>query len=186
MSFMALKLIGKERISHVVDLNFDYGLGAFAGLNVLPKVAAMTQYSYRNAHHLLVRLLKEWNGVLREKGYIQGRHINLDFHSIPHWGEESQLENHWVPTRGKAMKSVLCFFAQDLDTTYLCYSNGNLSRDEAPVSQVFQAFLDAGGRTFSCTSCMRLRAKGESQACPLSKMADLYRIIAESDRVITL
>jgi transposase/7-cyano-7-deazaguanine synthase in queuosine biosynthesis len=131
MSFMALKLIGKERISHVIDLNFDYGLGAFAGLNVLPKVAAMTQYSYRNAHHLLVRLLKRWNGVLQEKGYIQGRHINLDFHSIPHWGEESQLENHWVPTRGKAMKSVLCFFAQDLDTTYLCYSNCNLSRDEA-------------------------------------------------------
>ena len=132
MSFMVLKLIGKERISHVVDLNFDYGLGAFAGLNVLPKVTAMTQYSYRNAHHLLVTLLKRWNKVLHEKGYIQGRHINLDFHTIPHWGEESQLENHWVPTRGKAMKSVLCFFAQDLDTTYLCYSNGDLSRDEAP------------------------------------------------------
>ncbi len=30
------------------------------------------------------------------------------------------------------MKSVLCFFAQDLDTTYLCYSNGQLSREEAP------------------------------------------------------
>ena len=52
--------------------------------------------------------------------------------TIPHRGEESQLENHWVPTRGKAMKSVLCFFAQDLDTTYLCYSNGQLSREDAP------------------------------------------------------
>ena len=30
------------------------------------------------------------------------------------------------------MKSVLCFFAQDLDTTYLCYSNGQLSKEEAP------------------------------------------------------
>ncbi len=37
-----------------------------------------------------------------------------------------------MPTRGKAVKSVLCFFAQDLDTTYLCYSNGRLSREEAP------------------------------------------------------
>jgi len=132
MSFMALKLIGKERLSHVVDLNFDYGLGTFGGLNVLPKVAAMTQYSYRNSHHLVVKLLKKWNLILKDRGYIQGRHINLDFHSIPHWGEESQLENHWVPTRGKAMKSVLCFFAQDLDTTYLCYSNGQLSKEEAP------------------------------------------------------
>ena len=132
MSFMALKLIGKERLSHVVDLNFDYGLGAFAGLNVLPKVAAMTQYSYRNSHHLVVKLLKKWNIVLKDRGYIQGRHINLDFHSIPHWGQESQLENHWVPTRGKAMKSVLSFFAQDLDTAYLCYSNGQLSKEDAP------------------------------------------------------
>lgn len=132
MSFMALKLIGKERISHVVDLNFDYGLGTFAGLNVLPKVAAMTQYSYRNSSRLIIKLLRQWNLVLKDKGYIQGRHINLDFHSTPHWGEESQLENHWVPTRGKAMKSVLCFFAQDLDTTYLCYSNGQLSKEEAP------------------------------------------------------
>ncbi len=132
MSFMALKLIGKERLSHVGDLNFDYGLGTFAGLNILPKVAAITQYSYRNPHHVVATLLKKWNIVLKDKGYIQGRHINLDFHAIPHWGEESQLENHWVPTRGKAMKSVLCFFAQDLDTTYLCYSNGQLSKEEAP------------------------------------------------------
>jgi len=132
MSFLALKLIGKERLSHVNDLNFDYGLGTFAGLNVLPKAAAITQYSYRNPRNRVVTLLKKWNRVLKEKGYIQGRHINLDFHSIPHWGEESQLQNHWVPTRGKAMKSVLCFFAQDLDTTYLCYSNGQLSKEEAP------------------------------------------------------
>jgi len=132
MSFLALKLIGKERLSHVNDLNFDYGLGTFAGLNVLPKTAAITQYSYRNSHSLVVRLLKKWNVVLKEKGYIKGHHINLDFHSAPHWGEESQLQNHWVPTRGKAMKSVLCFFAQDLDTTYLCYSNGQLSKEDAP------------------------------------------------------
>jgi transposase len=132
MSFLALKLIGKERLSHVSDLNFDYGLGAFAGLNVLPKIASITQYSYRNPHNLVVNLLKKWNHVLKEKGYIKGDHINLDFHSTPHWGEESQLQKNWVPTRGKAMKSVLCFFAQDLDTTYLCYSNGQLSKEEAP------------------------------------------------------
>jgi len=132
LSFLALKLIGKERLSHVVDLNFDYGLGTFAGLNVLPKIASMTQYSYRNPNRLVLNMLTKWNHVLMEKGYIKGRHINLDFHSIPHWGEESQLEKHWVPTRGKKMKSVLCFFAQDLDTTYLCYSNGQLSKEEVP------------------------------------------------------
>ena len=82
MSFVALKLIGKERLSHVAGLSFDYGLGTFAGLNVLPKVAAITQYSYRNPHRLMVTLLRKWNIVLKDKGYIDGRHINLDFHTI--------------------------------------------------------------------------------------------------------
>lgn len=149
ISFMALKLIGKEKLSHVTDLNFDYGLGVFAGLNVLPKIAAMTQYSYRNPRQLVVTLLKKWNVALKDKGYIRGRHINLDFHAIPHWGEESQLENHWVPTRGKAMKSVLCFFAQDLDTTYLCYSNGQLSREEEPDEILnFASFYHKSHGTF--------------------------------------
>lgn len=148
MSFLALKLIGKERLSHVSDLNFDYGLGAFAGLNVLPKMSAMTQYSYRNPHDLVVRLLKQWNQVLMDQGFLGGRHINLDFHSTPHWGEESQLENHWVPTRGKAMKSVLCFFAQDLETTYLCYSNGQLSKEEAPDEILkFVSFYQSSHKT---------------------------------------
>ncbi len=148
MSFLALKLIGKERLSHVSDLSFDYGLGAFAGLNVLPKISAMTQYSYRNPRDLVVRLLKQWNEVLMTQGLIMGNHINLDFHSTPHWGDESQLEKHWVPTRGKAMKSVLCFFAQDLETTYLCYSNGQLSKEEAPDEILnFISFYESAHKT---------------------------------------
>ncbi len=152
MSFIALKLIGKERLSHVNDLSFDYGLGTFAGLNVLPKIASITQYSYRNPHTLVVSLLKKWNRVLHENGYLQGQHINLDFHSSPCWGEESQLQNHWVPTRGKAMKSVLCFFAQDLETTYLCYSNGQLSKEEAPdeILNFISFYKDSHGELPKC------------------------------------
>lgn len=130
LSCLVLKLLGKERISHINDLSFDFGIGLFAGLNVLPKAAAITQYSYRHPHSLCVTLLRNWVRNLFEQGYLKGEHINLDFHSIPHYGEESTLENHWVPTRGKAMKSVLSFFAQDLDTTYLCYSNGDLKKEE--------------------------------------------------------
>ncbi|HNU36253.1 MAG TPA: DsrE family protein [Methanomassiliicoccales archaeon] len=62
----------------------------------------------------------------------------------------------------------------------------DLDNEQFNITKEIRAFLDAGGRTYSCTSCMKLRAKGETSACPLSKMADLYRIIAESDRVITL
>jgi transposase len=132
LSYLVLKLLGKERLSHINDLSFDFGAGLFAGLNVLPKAAAITQYSYRHPHSLCVTLLRNWVRRLFDQGYLKGEHINLDFHSIPHWGEESTLENHWVPTRGKALKSVLSFFAQDLDTTILCYSNGDIKKEEEP------------------------------------------------------
>jgi transposase len=130
LSYLVLKLLGKERLSPINDLSFDFGIGLFAGLNVLPKAAAITQYSYRHPQSLCVVLLRNWVRNLFDQGYLKGEHINLDFHSIPHYGEESTLENHWVPLRGKAMKSVLSFFAQDLDTTYLCYSNGAIKKEE--------------------------------------------------------
>lgn len=62
----------------------------------------------------------------------------------------------------------------------------DLDNEQFNITKEIQAFLDAGGKTFSCTSCMRLRAKGESAACPLSTMEDLYRIAYQSDKCITL
>jgi hypothetical protein len=37
LSLLALKLLDKERRSHIDDFNTDEVLGLFAGLNVLPK-----------------------------------------------------------------------------------------------------------------------------------------------------
>jgi len=62
----------------------------------------------------------------------------------------------------------------------------DLDNEQFNVTDEIKDFLGAGGKTYSCTSCMRLRDKGETNVCALSKMADLYKIIAESDRVITL
>lgn len=37
LSLLVLKLLRKERLSHIDDYNVDPALGLFAGLNVLPK-----------------------------------------------------------------------------------------------------------------------------------------------------
>lgn len=129
MSYLGLKLLGQNRLCDIDDFSFDYGLGLFAGLNVLPKSSTISSYSYRHPANYTRTLLRGFTKTLHQQGYIKGQAINLDFHSIPHYGDESQLENHWVPTRGKRMKSVLSFFAQDLDTTFLCYSNGDIRRE---------------------------------------------------------
>lgn len=62
----------------------------------------------------------------------------------------------------------------------------DLDNERFNITEQIRAFIDLGGRTYSCTSCMRIRQKGSTEACPLSTMEDLYRIVAESDKVITL
>jgi len=47
LSFLALKLAGYERYSHDDLWAMDRSLGLFAGLNVLPKDATLSSYSYR-------------------------------------------------------------------------------------------------------------------------------------------
>src|SRR4030067_113429 len=46
LPFLALKLLGTERYAHVGDHTFDPGLGALAGLNVIPNCTALSTYSY--------------------------------------------------------------------------------------------------------------------------------------------
>jgi hypothetical protein len=47
LSLLTLKLLDKERRSHIGDFNFEEALGLFAGLNVLPKKTFASDYSYR-------------------------------------------------------------------------------------------------------------------------------------------
>lgn len=132
LSYLACKLLGGRRLSEATALSFDLGLGVFAGLNSLPKATALTSYSYRNPHGAISPMLRSLTRSLSERGLIAGELVNLDFHSIPFWGEESDhLEEHWVPVRGKRMRSVLAFFAQDLETTCLFYSDGDVRNAEA-------------------------------------------------------
>src|SRR3982751_6636762 len=46
-TLLALKLIGKERKSHVMDLVCDEGIALFAGRNVVPKPSYLAAYSSR-------------------------------------------------------------------------------------------------------------------------------------------
>jgi hypothetical protein len=46
LSILALKLIGKDRLSQISDFSVDRGLGLFAGLNVLPKSTTISTYSH--------------------------------------------------------------------------------------------------------------------------------------------
>ena len=64
LSLLALKLLDKERRSHITDFNFDEALGLFAGLNVLPKKSYATDYSYRTTRSCQQALLSGWVAAL--------------------------------------------------------------------------------------------------------------------------
>jgi hypothetical protein len=130
LSLLALKLLDKERRSHVNDFNFDEALGLFAGLNVLPKKSFLTEYSYRGDRAPQRALLAGWVSGLSGLLFERAQSFSLDFHPIPYRGEAAGLERHYIPLSGKASPSVLSFFALEQDSRVLCYANANLTRAE--------------------------------------------------------
>jgi hypothetical protein len=130
LSLLALKLLRKERLSHIDDYNIDDGLGLFAGLNVLPKKSFATDYSYRTQRQQQEKLLGAWVKKLSPVLLPEAKSFSLDFHPIPYRGDEAVLENHYIPCRGQACPSVQTFFAQEHENQVFCYANANLTRDE--------------------------------------------------------
>lgn len=128
LGLLALKLLDKERRSHINDFNFDEALGLFAGLNVLPKKTYATDYSYRTVRLNQRRLLSGWVTALAPLLFPRGNTFALDFHPIPFRGDPTGLENHYIPTRGKAQPGVQTFFAQEHDSRVLCYANAEVTR----------------------------------------------------------
>jgi hypothetical protein len=130
LSLLTLKLLDKERRSYISDFNFDEALGLFAGLNILPKKSYATDYSYRTERAHQRRLLSGWVAGLAALLCPEAQAFCLDFHPIPYRGEPEVLENHYLPTRGKAGPSAQTFFAYEPRSRLLCYANANLTRAE--------------------------------------------------------
>ena len=131
LSILALKLLGTERYAHVGDHSFDPGLGLFTGLNVLPKCTALSTYSYSLDQEHINRLQEAFVSNAHRLGIYDKRVINLDFHTVPHYGDESVLDTHWAGARGKRMKGALTMFAQDSETKLIVYTAADIQSHEA-------------------------------------------------------
>lgn len=172
LSYLSLKLLGGRRLSEATPLSFDRGLGVFSGLNAPPKTTSLITYSYRHSHAALAPMLSALARSLAERGLARGEVVNLDFHPIPAWGEDSEhLEENWIPARGKRMRSVQAFFAQDLETTYLLYSSGDVRADEA--SGEVLAFARFFRRSFGRLPGMLIF---DSRLTTLANLAELDRM----------
>ena len=130
LSLPALKLTATRRVSHVDDLLCDLGSALFAGLLILPKKSALTDYSYRLCHDHQRAFLTALDTRMISSGLATAEEgiFDLDFHAVMHWGRDPVLEKHYVPTRSQRARSVLTFFAQDTGTRNLVYANAGISK----------------------------------------------------------
>jgi hypothetical protein len=142
LSLLALKLTATRRVSHVGDLLTDPASALFAGLSVLPKKSALTDYSYRLGHDHQQRFLAALDAKMIAAGLATAEEaiFDLDFHAVMHWGQDPVLEKHYVPARSQRSRSVLTFFAQDSGTHNLVYANADISK--ATQNREVIAFCD--------------------------------------------
>jgi hypothetical protein len=129
-SLLALKLIGAERKSHVMDLVMDQAIALFAGINVVPKRSYLAAYSSRVDHKACLRLMEAWLEQVECAGLPHGTSFDLDFHSVPANSAEEPLEKHYVSSRSRSQKGILVFLARDAGQGVLRYANAGVTKNE--------------------------------------------------------
>ncbi|MCP5005419.1 MAG: transposase, partial [Planctomycetes bacterium] len=132
LSMLLLKLIGGKRLSNIGTYDKEPGLGVFAGLNILPKPTYMCTYSCRCSEGQLLGLQQKVVSLFQEKypDFYGNGFINLDFHSIPHYGDESEMEKVWCGAKGKTMKGANTIFASDGVSNAIVYTRADILRRE--------------------------------------------------------
>jgi hypothetical protein len=139
LSFIALKLSNMRRYCADDLWCMDRGLGLFAGLNVLPKTAWFSSYSSRITREMNLAFLKELHQIWKDSGLLSDT-MNLDFTTIPYWGDDSHLENNWSGKRGKALASMLSVLAQDPDSGIIDYCETGIRHEQQ--DEAVLEFLD--------------------------------------------
>ncbi len=146
LCFLALKLANRRRYSSDDTWCMDRGMGLFAGLNVLPKTAWYTSYSDRVTPNMNRDFLKKLHQLWLRHGLLEDS-ANLDFTTIPYWGDDSHLENNWSGKRTKTLASMLAVLAHDPDSGLIDYGNADvLQKDESAVVLEFLDFYREGDK----------------------------------------
>ncbi len=136
---LALKLWAIERKSHIMALVADEGLALFCGLNAMPKKSFLSEYSSRITPQKVTRLLALWHAQVTGDLFTGGS-LNLDFHSVPYFGEHPLVESHYLAKRSRRQPSILVFLAQDADAQVFCYANADIRKGEE-ADEIFR-FID--------------------------------------------
>src|SRR6516164_2913172 len=85
------------------------------------------------------RMLALWHARVTADLFT-GASLNLDFHSVPYFGEHPLVESHYLAKRSRRQPSILVFLAQDADAQVFCYANADIRKGEE-ADEIFR-FID--------------------------------------------
>jgi len=125
LNFLCLKLSNIRRYNADDIWCMDRGMGLFSKLNVLPKTSWFSSYSSRVTRKMNLDFLKQLHKIWLKNGLLSDT-MNLDFTTIPYWGDDNHLENNWSGKRNKALASMLAVLAQDPDSGIIDYGDTNV------------------------------------------------------------
>ena len=61
-----------------------------------------------------------------------------------------------------------------------------LSNEQFNIKDQMESFITNNGEIYACGTCLKIRNSEGNELCPMSTMADLYDIIDQSDKIISL
>lgn len=131
LSLLALKLYGIGRPSHVMAETEDEGLALFTGLDVIPKSSTLTDYSIDVDPNFSDPLMHAWYHAATNLSDVigGGQSIDLDFHSIPHHGDDKLMQKHYISKRGVSQHGILTVLARDADSRAFCYADATVRKE---------------------------------------------------------
>ncbi len=92
----------------------------------------MSTYSCLTSTETILNFQKQIVKSLQQKYPLlyNGDYINLDFHSIPHYGNQSEMEKVWAGAKHKTMKGADTVIAQDAQSNMILYTRADILRKE--------------------------------------------------------
>ena len=106
------------------------------------------------------------------------------------------------------MKFGIVIYSDDSETVWNAFRLGNFSLNKGDEVKIFllakgveaeslsdekfdikgqmEQLVKNGGEILACGTCLKIRNSEGTELCPLSTIADLYDLINESDKIISI
>jgi hypothetical protein len=171
LTLLGMKLIQKNKLSNVEDLDDAEDLKRFCGLNKIVSLGFLQKFINRINPKVLKELQMAEVKYLDDLNLISLDYVNLDY-SATSFDGHSQQERHYVVKEKRTRKALLRCFAQDQESGFLVGAWGDISQQEKP-ELLFRLFSKWQNKNIHLPGLIVMDSKFLSYK-KLKKLQELY------------